>query len=438
MADIAIRAGTTIHKESTVKTAFLCFTAIASVMLAYTAQAAEDKDSSLTESAGGETARSPLAAKVKIGGSGHRITVGEGDSRIPVVVVRGTPYEMGWHLGRLTRDEMRKFIPAAMARLKPAIGVSDEGLQDAWARTAAFGDDRFEQELLGLADGSGVPLPTLQAVHAIPLLMPYSCSSIAAWGKATADGHLYQTRNLDWKLAVGAHDFPVVVVYLPAHGLPHVVPTFAGVIGAHTGMNVRGIVLSEMGDSPAKDAPYDVHAPHFTVFFRSLLYDADSLSRALDIFRSLRHTKSYHYVFGDGQREQRAVKILAHTPEPPERRIMIWKDNDPHDEFAPRVLEHIVYNDEERGAFPLLQRDYGSLNADKLIAIANQIPIRGGNVVNAVYDATALKLWVSYAKGDREAYLRPYTQIDLEKLDADQDGTADAGKRTPGEEQARR
>ena len=360
-----------------------------------------------------------------VGGLGHRTTVGEGDIQIPVIVVHGTPYEMGWHLGQLTRDEIQKFIPTAMARLKPALGVSDQGLQDAWARTAAYSDDRFEQELVGLSDGSGMPLSTLQAVHTLPLLMPYSCSSVAAWGKATEDGHLYQTRNLDWKLAVGAHDFPVVVVYLPTQGIPHVVPTFSGVIGAHTGMNVRGIVLSEMGDSPAKEAPYDVHAPHFTVFFRSLLYDADSLSRALGIFQGLTHTKRYHYVFGDGRTDRRAVKILAHTPESPGRRVIIWKDNDPNDEFAPRVLEQVVYNDEGRGAFPLLKRDYGSLNADKLIQIANAIPIRGGNVVNVVYDATALKLWVSYAKGDREAFLRPYTLIDLEKLDADKDGTPD-------------
>ena len=354
-----------------------------------------------------------------VGGSGHRTTVGEGDSRIPVVVVRGTPYEMGWHLGHLTRDEIQKFIPTAMARLKPALGLSDQQIQDVWARTAAYSDDRFEQELVGLSDGSEMPLSTLQAVHTLPLLMPYSCSSIAAWGKATADGHLYQTRNLDWKLAVGAHDFPVVVVYLPTQGIPHVVPTFSGVIGAHTGLNFRGIVLSEMGDSPAKEAPYDVHAPHFTVVFRSLLYDADSLSRALEIFQGLPHTKRYHYVFGDGQVDRRAVKILAHTPAAPDRQLVIWTDNDPDDEFAPNVLEHVVYNDEGRGAFPLLQRDYGSLNADKLIQIANAIPIRGGNVVNVVYDATALKLWISYAHGDREAFLRPYTLVDLEKLTAD-------------------
>lgn len=373
---------------------------------------------------GGETADQTLP----VGGGGHRTTVGAGDSQVPVVVVRGTPYQMGWHLGQLMRAEIQQFLPAALARLRPALGVSDQGLQEAWARTAAYSDDRFEQELLGLSDGSGIPLSTLQAVHALPLLMPYSCSSIAAWGKATADGHLYQTRNLDWKLAVRAQDFPVVVVYLPAHGIPHVVPTFCGVIGAHTGMNVRGLALSEMGDSPAKEAPYDVHAPHFTVFFRSLLYDADCLRRALEIFQGLAHTKRYHYVFGDGRAERRAVKILAHVPASSDRRVVVWKDNDPTDEFAPRVLEQVVYNDEGRGAFPLLQRDYGSLNADKLIQIANTIPIRGGNVVNVVYDATALKLWVSYARGDREAYLRPYTLLDLEKLDADADGTPDVPK----------
>jgi hypothetical protein len=393
--------------------------AVASLVLACRGFAADQKSDELTKSRAEGTSHQAAAANKEIGGAGYRTTMGEGDAQIPVVVVRGTPYEMGWHLGRLLRGDMQRFIPAAMTRLKQQLGVTDQTLQDTWARTAAYSDDRFEQELLGLADGSGISLSLLQEVHAIPLLMPYSCSSIAAWGKATEDGHLYQTRNLDWKLAVKAHDFPVVVVYLPTRGIPHVVPTFAGIIGAHTGMNARGIVLSQMGDSPAKEAPYDVHAPHFTVFFRSLLYDADSLSRAMEIFKSLPHTKRYHYVFGDGQAEHRAVKIRAHIPEPPDRRIVIWKDNDPTDEFAPSVLEQVVYNDEGRGAYPLLKRDYGSLSAEKLIAIANQIPIRGGNVVNVVYDATALKLWLSYAKGDQEAYKRPYTLVDLKKLDAE-------------------
>ena len=42
-----------------------------------------------------------------------------------------------------------------------------------------------------------------------------------------------------------------------------------------------------------------------------------------------------------------------------------------------------------------------------------------------MYDATALRMWVSYAKGDQEAYQRPYVFLDLKTLDADGDGQPD-------------
>jgi hypothetical protein len=332
---------------------------------------------------------------------------------------------MGFHLGQLMSSEIHQFVPAALQGIAHEMQLDPSTLAEVWARTSAYGDDRLEQELLGLADGSGIPLATLQAVHAIPLLMPYSCSSIAAWGEATVDGHLYQTRNLDWSMDVGAHEFPVIVVYIPNEGIPHVVPTFAGMIGAHTGLNLRGIALAEMGDASAKEAPYQVHAPHFTVFFRTMLYDADSLTSTLDLFQRQPLTKRYHFVFGDGKNEHRAVKIRAHSPEPSEQRVRIWTDNDSTDEFAPNVLSCVVYNDEGRGAFPTLQRERGKLDSAKLIALANSIPIRGGNVENVVYDATALRMWVSYARGKQEAFERPYAFLDLTELDADGDGQPD-------------
>jgi hypothetical protein len=355
-------------------------------------------------------------------GEGHRISAGIGDMQLPLVVVRGTPYEMGRQLGRAMREEMARFVPAVVRDVARKLNASSDDLREVWSRSAAYADDRVEQELAGLADGSGLELSLLQAMHAAPLVMPYSCSSIAAWGEATADGHLYQTRNLDWSLELGAHEFPVIIVYLPEHGNAHVVPSFAGMIGAHTGMNIKGIVLAEMGDSPGREMPYQVHAPHFTVFFRTMLYDAASLDEAVKIFAAQPLTKRYHFVFGDGQAERRAVKIRAHAPEPEGKQVVVWSDNDPQDELAPNVLPCVVYNDEGRGAFPTLRSQFGKLDGEKLVQLANQIPIKGGNVVNVVYDATALRLWVSYAKGEKEAYQRPYVFIDLRALDADGDG----------------
>jgi hypothetical protein len=362
-------------------------------------------------------------------GAGYRFSVRNGKVEIPVVVVRGTPFEMGRQLGQLMRPEIARLAPAAVAGFKQELKVDDATLDLAWATTAGYTDPRVLQQLVGLAEGSGQPVRLLQHVHCLPLLMPYSCSSIAAWGKATEDGHLYQTRNLDWSLRAGAHEFPVIVVYLPSEGLPHATPSFAGFIGAHCGLNAAGVVLSEIGDASAKEMPYNLHAPHFTAWFRTLLYDADTLSETLDLFSRIPPTKRYHFVFGDGRTDRRSVKIRAATggglarPE-----IDIWKDNDASDEVAPKVLSCAVYHDEDRGVFPALSAGLGRLNGERMIALANSIPIKGGNVMNAVFDATGLRLWVSYAGGNQEAYQRPYVFLDLATLDVDGDSKPDFGK----------
>lgn len=358
-------------------------------------------------------------------GAGYRTAVTNGAVRVPVVVVGGTPYQMGWQFGHLMREEMRTFVPAVVGGFKQELKVDDATLDEVWAATSGYTDDRVEQEILGVAHGAGLPVRVLQHAHCLPLLMPYSCSSVAAWGSATVDGHLYQTRNLDWSLEAGAHEFPVLLVRLPDHGRAHVTPTFAGLVGAHCGMNTAGIVLSEMGDASGKEAPYDVHAPHFTAWFRTLLYDAGSMSEALEIFHRQPQTKRYHFVFGDGRGEKRAVKIRTDTRSRGVDQVRVWKDADASDELAPEVLSCVVYQDEGRGAFPILKKGQGKLDGPAMIVLANSIPIKGGNVMNAVFDGTALRLWVSYASGGQEAYQRPYVHLDLMKLDGDGDGRSD-------------
>ncbi|MGA2501841.1 MAG: hypothetical protein ABSH20_29215 [Tepidisphaeraceae bacterium] len=163
--------------------------------------------------------------------------------------------------------------------------------------------------------------------------------------------------------------------------------------------------------------PYNIQAPHFTTWFRTILYDAGSLTETMDLFRHQPQTKRYHFVFGDGLTEKKAVKIRTVSGGTSATSVHVWQDNDREDELAPNVMPCVVYQDEGRGAFPILQEQQGKLNAQKLIALANRIPIKGGNVMNAVFDATALRLWVSYAGGGKEAYQRPYVFLDLTKLD---------------------
>jgi hypothetical protein len=350
-----------------------------------------------------------LAAVGVARGDGLLTSVGSGDSKIPVVVVRGTPYEMGKKLGELTKADAVEFVQTALklAQTADPKRYSNESLDTAWKAIQPHTDPRFQDELRGLAAGTGLSIEVLRRGHALPVVGDYSCSSIAAWGAATKDGHLYQTRNLDWDMHLTAQDHPCITIYIPDHGIPHANITFAGCIGANTGMNAQGIVLSEMGDSPGREYPYDMNGVHFTTLFRTVLYDADSLDKAIDIFKSADRIKKYHFVVGDGQ-HRKAVKMLAHAP-----RLVVWSDNDPQDELAPNVLKNVVYQDEGRGAFRPLRQMYGKIGAPEMMGVACKIPIKGDNVLDVIYDATALEFWVAYAKKDVEAYKRPFVHVRL-------------------------
>ena len=341
---------------------------------------------------------------------GYRSSVGTGEDEIPVIVVKGAPFEMGRTQGELLREEARPLLERILGACQASDPerCSDKNLDAAWEAVSPHTDPRFIEELRGIAEGAGVPFDAVRRTHMIPVVQNYSCSSIAAWGKATKNGHLYQTRNLDWHLGLGAHEYGCLVVYLPEKGVPHVNVTFAGYIGSNTGLSAAGIALSEMGDSPGRDHPWDMNGVHFTSLFRTVMYDAKDLGQAIGMFQDAKRIKKYHYVVGDGKAERRAVKMLAHAPD-----LVIWKDNDPNDEKAPDILEDIVYQDEERGAFPPLKERYGKIGPEDMIDICRMIPIKGGNVLDVVYDATSLELWVAFAEKDIEAYKRPFIHFDM-------------------------
>ena len=80
---------------------------------------------------------------------------------------------------------------------------------------------------------------------------------------------------------------------------------------------------------------------------------------------------------------------------------------------AGEIPSDIVYQDEGRGAYGPLKKVYGQIEAQDMIDVACKIPIKGGNLLDVVYDATALELWVSYAKDQEEAYKRPFVHVKM-------------------------
>ncbi|MBI5092259.1 MAG: hypothetical protein HZB26_07400 [Candidatus Hydrogenedentes bacterium] len=342
---------------------------------------------------------------------GYRTSVSLGSDSIPVVVVKGTPYEMGYGFGSLMKDDvvalLGSYLKLAQSQGEPR--YTDASLDKAWDSVSPFIHPRFIEELHGVADGSHMPFDTVRRAHMIPVVSDYACSGFALWGSATKDGHLYQIRNLDYEVHAGLQDHPCIVVYSPAEGIPHVNVTFAGSIGVNTGMNAEGVTLTEIGDTPGKAYPFDLNGVHFTTLFRDILYEANNLDEAVDMIEKAQRIKMYHYIIGDGK-NKKAVKMRAFAPG-----LEIWHDADPDDEAAPNVLKDVVYHAEGRNpiAYAHLTANLGKYDAERMISLSQAVPIKGGNLLDVVYDATALELWASYASGEQNAYLRPYIHLKL-------------------------
>ncbi len=343
---------------------------------------------------------------------GYRVTLGTAPDCFPVVVVSGTPKEMGLALGTLMRPEIQTFAPRflQMAQLEDGNKLSLTNLDKAWASMEPFMCSQFVEEMEGLAEGAGLPLELMKRVHMIPAISEYSCSGVALWGKATRTGHLYQIRNLDYTTTAHLQDFRCVVVYIPKEGIPHINPSFAGSIGCHTGMNQEGITLTEIGDSPASEGPYDMHGLHFMIMFRQILYSARNLDEAVQMIKDAKRIKKYHFVVGDGKLPG-AVKMKAWAPD-----LVIWRDQDSTDELAPAVFPDIVYHAESRDPTAqahLSEYGHGKYDIDAVIQLSKSIGTLGGNLMNVAYDATAREAWISYALGEECAYRRAYVPVKM-------------------------
>ena len=350
---------------------------------------------------------------------GYITKVGEGTEEIKILVVSGTPYEMGLEQGKLLKDEIQENLDNFLSfTQQEANSIYNEeqfykALDDAWVANSPYIDQRVIDEMKGISEGSGATLQMIQRAHMIPVISPYSCSGVIVWGKATKNNHTYQLRNLDFTMGAKLQDHPVVTIYKPANGTAHANVSFAGYIASHTGMNANHIVFGEKGQSPGKEFPYDIKGVHFSFLFRALMYDATSLDNTLDMVKSAQLIKRYFLFFGDGNSATMGgAKALVSTPD--EVKLSIWKDNDPKDIVAPNVLENVVYYTMDNGkAFELLKKNLGSFDEQKMIEISKTVASPGGNLVDVVYDATTLEMWVAYANGSEDAAKQPYVHINM-------------------------
>ena len=130
---------------------------------------------------------------------------------------------------------------------KSAVSIVKKLLDVNYLITKKYTPQRWDDEMKGIAKGSGVPTKTWRRINLIPELLKASCSIGGWWGEATATGKLLQLRSLDWEEHAPISKFPLVAVYHPseAGSVPFANIAWVGFLGSLTGYSSAKIGVSE-------------------------------------------------------------------------------------------------------------------------------------------------------------------------------------------------
>ncbi|MEP6663613.1 MAG: C45 family autoproteolytic acyltransferase/hydrolase [Verrucomicrobiota bacterium] len=224
---------------------------------------------------------------------------------LPVIFLKGTPFEIGYAHGFLDREKMHTleneflemihgYVPQQwkIDLLKNYVIYRNRHLSD-------FIPLSYRMEIYGTTLGATDVHPeegsfynrllNYHAAHDVsymlidnPLVSKAGCTAFGAWGSETQNGHLITGRNFDWEAAEVFSRDRVVILCEPDGAIPFISLAWAGMAGVVSGMNREGISVTVNG---APSGLPDETATPVAIVAREILEHSHSLGEALDILK---------------------------------------------------------------------------------------------------------------------------------------------------------
>lgn len=337
----------------------------------------------------------------------------------------GTPRQMGFAHGKLLRDGITEIVEGyALGVIRREVLESAAGVYDAVADIPAPLREEAEGIVEGMRAAGGARIESLDrdltardllVLNAMTDLLSIGCSSVSAWGAATAGdpslaGAPAIVRNLDWSDDEELLRNQIVIAYAPTDPARQEVVSvaFAGYIGCLSCMNEAGVTAlfnmgygegaADLGSALAGFAPANL-------LLRDLMsrrdVDGDGRTSADDIEAGVReatHAGSWilHVVEpSDAQRARAPARVLEVEADGVVRR-------DPDDTLGPEMLaatNHLRAKDSPRpGArWRTIERRTATRATDREALWSLGAEIRLDAVVHSVLaepDAHRISVWL--------------------------------------------
>ncbi len=232
--------------------------------------------------------------------------------------LKGSPYEIGLQHGTLLAHLLPEEDVFEMRDQLNPLSASVSGIDrlvqsfkkfyfqykmDPWIRRNIPEDLYRELEgiVYGVSRGEDTdPMGVIMGNVAQDLGMTFACTSMVAFGDATASGSLYHARNLDHILMIDWAQYGYVVVYEPDQGYPfitHIYPVHAGTMQA---MNNQGITVS-VNYSLVDRADNSLDGMSIVFLIRQIVQYASTLDEAIEIVLDAPRTFGMNIVISDNK-----------------------------------------------------------------------------------------------------------------------------------------
>lgn len=125
--------------------------------------------------------------------------------------------------------------------------------------------------------------------HALQDLALVGCTSFAAWGERTEEGELIVARNFDFWMGDDFSREKLITFIDPDEGIPHVLVSWGGFMGATSAMNLEGLTVTI--NASRSEPPMGARTPisllaRTIVQYAATLEEAVALAGAYDVFVS--------------------------------------------------------------------------------------------------------------------------------------------------------
>jgi len=328
-----------------------------------------------------------------------------------VLVAKGSHKDIGRAHGILLKDQACSLVDAVLYTVGWKYTVSQkkwflDEMSAAYKRLEPFIPQKYQDEMLGLAEASGITLKEVRLANVFPAM--FHCSGFAVFGDATADSTLYHGRILDYMTGIGLQYNAVVFILHPNGSNAFANISYGGFIGSVSGMNDKQVAFGEMGGGGVGE--WD--GMPMPLLMREGLENASTLDKALEIFETTPRTCEYYYVISDGKIND--ARGLATSPE----KFEIVTPGGSHPRLSSPVKDAVLLSagDRYKKLVERVKENYGKIDLEKAIRLMDRPVAMKSDLHNVLFIPQKGEFWVANAGQGTPACNEPYTKYNLTNL----------------------